>query len=347
MAMAILFAASTNAEAQFGGLLKKAKKAVQEEVNKKTSEEKTETTVEATTATETATETTSSSSSSTMDVAPKGWRYHNGKVHKYVPVDKEEIKTFLELNTTPEREKVYSYFDMPLSAISNSQAKKTYQSVAEQLVNLEWDLHEVENHLQGMTPEVWMKRLNTEFPENIDRAAAYGEEPAEVADYFDAELVRVKARFHDKYFPNEPKLEGADNSAYLKERMDGRAVYKYALNELKDKGSNPKLKQEFEAAVKAQLKPDRIIAVYLVSNFWRGLPAFQMPEYGQDWVSVQEKPLKAYYIKGGKYYYVKGGFRQGRRGDDGSTSNSPIANYNPGLETPLEIPANLAKKYFK
>lgn len=41
---------------------------------------------------------------------------------------------------TPEQQKVYSYFDMPLSETANSDAKKTYQGVAEQLVNLEWDL---------------------------------------------------------------------------------------------------------------------------------------------------------------------------------------------------------------
>jgi len=345
MAIAVLFSVSMNADAQFNSLLKKAKKVVKEEVTKDKTSESAETTV--TEAASEAAASTTTSSSSTADVAPKGWRYHNGKVHKYVPVDKGEIKTFLELETTPEQKTVYSYFDMPMSVTSNSDAKKTYQGVAEQLVNLEWDLHEVENHLQGMTPEVWMKKLNTDFPDQINRAAAYGEESAEVADYFDAELVRVKARFHDKYFPDEPKMVGADNTAYLNERKAGRAEFTYALNELKDKGSNPKLKQEFEAAVKAQFKPDRIIAVYLVSNIWRGLPAFQMPEYGPDWVSVQEKALKAYYVKGGKYYYVKGGYRQGRKKDDGSTSNSPLSNYNPGFETPLEIPADIAKKYFK
>ena len=58
-------------------------------------------------------------------------------------------------------------------------------------------------------------------------------------------------------------------------------------------------------------------------------------------------PLKTYYMKGGKYYYVKGGLRQGYKSDDPGMSSKPIANYNPGLEAPIEIPAAIAKKYFK
>jgi len=341
MALAILFTANLNADAQLNGLVKKAKKAVEKKVSSigKSDSESTTVTPDVST--------TIGEAAQAADVCPDGWRYHGGKVHKYVPIEKEDIMKFLELNTTAEREKVYSYFAMPLAQISNSQAKLAYQRVAEVFVNLEWDIHDVENHLQGILPEIWMKKLNTEIPNEINRAAAYGEEPAEVANYFDAELSRVKARFHDKHFPDEPKMVGADDSAEQSERQAARAESTYALNDLKDHGSNPKLKSGFEAAVKAQLKPDRILAVYLVSNFWKGLPCFQMPEYGPEWQSVQEKPLKAYYIKGGKYYYVKGGFREGRKKDDGSTSNSPLANYNPGLETPLEIPADIAKKYFK
>ncbi len=337
MALAILFSANMNADAQLGKLLKKAKKTVEEKVSPGNSGS------EATSVSSAAT----SVSTGAVDVCPPGWRYHGGKVHKYVPVQKADIIQFLELNTTPEREKVYSYFTMPLAEASNSQAKLGYQRVAEALVNLEWDIHDVENHLHSILPETWMKKLDTDLPKEINRAAAYGEEPAEVANYFDAELARVKARFHDKHFPNEPKMVGADNSAAQAERQATRAESTFGLDDLKDHGSNAKLKSGFEAAVKAQLKPDRILAVYLISNFWKGLPCFQMPEYGPDWQSVQEKPLKAYYIKGGKYYYVKGGFREGRKKNDGSTSNSPLSNYNPGLETPMEIPADIAKKYFK
>ena len=219
--------------------------------------------------------------------------------------------------------------------------------MAQDLVRLEWDLHDVEGSLGGMSPEGWIKQLDKELSDKINRAASYNQEPAEVADYFDAELQRVKARFHDKYFPGEEKLVGKDVSAYLAERTAGRAEYKYGLNELKDNGSNPKMKQQFEAQVKSQLKPDRILATYIVSNFWRGMPCKQMPEYGEEWASVQEKPMKTYYMKGGKYYYVKGGFRQGYKSDDPGMSSKPIANYNPGLEAPIEIPAAIAKKYFK
>ena len=264
-----------------------------------------------------------------------------------MPNETDEILKFLELNQTPEMQKVYSYYDLSSSETINSPAKTDYQSVAQDLVRLEWDLHDVEGSLGGMSPEGWIKQLDKELSDKINRAASYNQEPAEVADYFDAELQRVKARFHDKYFPGEEKLVGKDVSAYLAERTAGRAEFKYGLNELKDNGSNPKMKQQFEAQVKSQLKPDRILATYIVSNFWRGMPCKQMPEYGEEWASVQEKPMKTYYMKGGKYYYVKGGFRQGYKSDDPGMSSKPIANYNPGLEAPIEIPAAIAKKYFK
>jgi hypothetical protein len=44
---------------------------------------------------------------------------------------------------------------------------------------------------------------------------------------------------------------------------------------------------------------------------------------------------------------VKGGFRKGYLESDPGMSSKPIADYNPGLEEPIEIPADIAKKYFK
>ena len=343
MAIAILFAVNVTADAQFGNLVKKAKGVAKEKVKEKVGQATGTTTVGTADGADNATV----GNTAGMEVAPKGWRYHGGKVHRFVPNETDEILKFLELNQTPEMQKVYSYYDLSSSETINSPANTDYQSVAQDLVRLEWDLHDVEGSLGGMSPEGWIKQLDKELSDKINRAASYNQEPAEVADYFDAELQRVKARFHDKYFPGEEKLVGKDVSGYLAERTAGRAEYKYGLNELKDNGSNPKMKQQFEAQVKSQLKPDRILATYIVSNFWRGMPCKQMPEYGEEWASVQEKPMKTYYMKGGKYYYVKGGFRQGYKSDDPGMSSKPIANYNPGLEAPIEIPAAIAKKYFK
>lgn len=323
----LLLGSINTANAQFGGLKKLAKKAVKDKVDPGSA--------------------TSSATADGMDVAPKGWRYHGGKVHRFVPSERSEVLKFLECNQTPDMETVYSYYDLPSNETINAPAKSDYSDVAGDLIRLLWDLHDVEGSLGGKNPEGWIRTIDKEMADKINHAAAYGTEPAEVADKFDAELLRVKALFHDKYFPNEAKLVGADNSAWLSQREASRVEFKYGLNELKDNGSNPKMKQQFEAAVKSKFQPTKILATYIVSSFWRGMPCRQMPEYGEDWRSVQEKPMKSYYMKGGKYYYVKGGFRQGCKNDDPSGSMKPLADYNPGLQEPIEIPASIAKKYFK
>lgn len=327
MTLTLMFGVSATASAQFGKLKNVAKKAVKEKVDPNSSN--------------------GNAQAAGVDVAPNGWRYHGGKVHKFVPVERAEVLKFLEVDQTPEQQKVYAYYNLPSNETINAPAKSDYESVAGELISMLWDIHDVEGHLSGMTPEGWMKKANEELPKKIDNAASYGTEPAEIADLFDAELERVKALFHDKNLPNEPKMVGKDVSAYLTQRQAGRAAFKYGLNNLADKGPNAnKYKPQFEAKVKAQLKPTKMIAVYLVNGFWQGLYKPNYPQY-KDYGNVQEIPMKAYYMKGGKYYYVKGGFRKGYLESDPGMSSKPIADYNPGLEEPIEIPADIAKKYFK
>ena len=335
LAVTMLFVAST-ANAQIGGLLKKAKKAVKDKVG-----------AEAAPAASSDGATNATTNSSGLEVAPPGWRYHGGKIHKFVPNDTKEVLKFLEVDKTPEQQKVYSYYDLQSSATVNAPAKSDYQAVAQDLIRVLWDLHDVEGSLGGKNPEGWIRSMDGELAEKINRAAAYGTEPAEIADLFDVELLRVKALFHDKYFPGESKLVGADNSAWIAERQASRAAFKYALNDLKDVGPNAKkYKPGFEAKVKAELNPTRILSVYLISGFWCGLYRPDYPEY-KDYGNVQEIPLKAFYVKNGKYYVVKGGYRQCYLTSDPGQSTKPIANYNPGLQEPVEIPADIAKKYFK
>ena len=332
VAAALLVAGAGEADAQFGklkGLANKAKKAVTEEAAPANNVDNTK------------------DSNSSLEVAPQGWRYHGGKVHKFVPVETSEVLKFLEVNQTAAQQKVYSYYNLPSSETVNAPAKSDYESVAQDLIRLLWDLHDVEGTLGGKSPEGWLKSIDGEMAEKINKAASYNTEPAEVADMFDAELLRVKALFHDKYFPNEAKLVGADNSAWIANREAGRAAFKYGLNELKDVGPNAnKYKPQFEALVKKKFAPTKILGVYLVSGFWQGLYRPDYPQY-KDYGNVQQIPLKAFYMKGGKYYYVKGGFRKGYLSSDPGMSSKPIADYNPGVETPVEIPASVAKKYFK
>ena len=81
-----------------------------------------------------------------------------------------------------------------------------------------------------------------------------------------------------------------------------------------------------------------MLGTYIVSAFWQGLYLVNKPEFAQ-YSSVQEMRAKAYYMKNGKYYYVKGGKRHGILKSDASGKSVDFADYNPGLETPIEIPA--------
>ena len=58
---------------------------------------------------------------------------------------------------------------------------------------------------------------------------------------------------------------------------------------------------------------------------------------------------KAFYQKGGKAYVVKGGFRQGVTHADQKRGKaaSELKDYWPGLEEPIEIPADIAAAKLK
>jgi hypothetical protein len=94
------------------------------------------------------------------------------------------------------------------------------------------------------------------------------------------------------------------------------------------------------AKVKAQLAPTKILGTYSTSPAWQGLPLFKMPELQEKYKSVQEMQFKTFYEKGGKYYVVKSAFRQTIPKGDNASGAKPDNSYWPGLETPVEIPAD-------
>lgn len=118
----------------------------------------------------------------------------------------------------------------------------------------------------------------------------------------------------------------------------------YLLDDLSDKNRNAKAvadyKSKVNAKVKADLAPAKILGTYSTSAAWQGLPLFQMPELKDKYSSVQEMQFKTFYEKGGKYYVVKSAFRQSIDKDDNVHGAQPQKDYWPGLETPVEIPAD-------
>ncbi len=66
-----------------------------------------------------------------------------------------------------------------------------------------------------------------------------------------------------------------------------------------------------------------------------------MPEYKDEWSSIQEMQFKTFYEKNGKYYVVEGAFRHGiKKADNAQGKTTDWTNYWPGLKTPVEIPAD-------
>ena len=129
--------------------------------------------------------------------------------------------------------------------------------------------------------------------------------------------------------------------AYVKEIVDQN----YLLNDLTDRNRQAKAvadyKAKVNAKVKEQLAPTKILGTYSTSPAWQGLPLFKYPELKEQYSSVQEMQFKTFYEKDGKYYVVKSAFRQSiPKVNPKDIGAQPQADYWPGLETSVEVPAD-------
>ena len=137
----------------------------------------------------------------------------------------------------------------------------------------------------------------------------------------------------------EQKKAEADN-AYVQDIINKN----YLLNDLTDKNRQAKAvadyKAKVNAKVKQQLAPTKILGTYSTSFAWQGLPLQNYPDLKEKYDAVQEMQFKTFYQKGGKYYVVKSAFRQSIDKGDNKSGAQPQKFYWPGLETPIEIPAD-------
>ena len=320
MAMVITFGVQTTANAQLGGLVNKAKKVVKDKAKEAAGVP---------------------TSTSAADPAAS---YRKDPSGRHIPtLDADKVK-YVEGNATPERQKVYDYCLLEGLEASRNTATSDYSSTSRMIMNWLFQVYTEQINSQSTSSTYWMKEFDN-IARRINTAFELDQEPAEMADHFDAELLRAKVLYAQKYAP-EMQMSEQDQTAWLKQRKDDRAIAKYGLNTLKDNGQNGELKRAFEAKVKAQCNPTKMLGTYIVSAFWQGLYIVNKPEF-EKYSSVQEMRAKAYYMKDGKYYYVKGGKRHATLKSDPSNKAVDLPDYNPGLETPMEIPAELAKKYFK
>jgi hypothetical protein len=313
----MLFAVNTNANAQFGNVLKKAKSAVVKETTQKAQEERVLKEYE----------------NDHPQVQEKKKAEKAGGMDKYLGLDQTENGRILW--------KYGSMEQWETSQIKNawSAARYVIQVLRYLKGNTEtFDFYKDTNHVLYI--------FNNNIPDDLKRAEKASKSgaavPAKDIAAIKAEAARVKKMYMDRTGATEKSAEQkkaeADN-AYVQDIINKN----YLLDDLTDKNRQAKAVADYKAKVNAKVKeklaPTKILCTYSTSFAWQGLPLQNYPDLKEKYSSVQEMQFKTFYQKGGKYYVVKSAFRQSIDQGDNLHGAQPQKFYWPGLETPVEIPA--------
>lgn len=323
VAGALLFAVNMNANAQFGNVLKRAKNAVVKETTQKAQEEK----------------------------ALKDYerdhprRQEENNVKKAGGMDK-----YLGLDQTENGRIVYKYFAMEYGEGDDTSSNRANaRGAAQTLVNIQrWMKGNTEDfEFYGQSAHA-LDLFNNQIPNQIKAMSKSSNKlnkplPQKEIDAFKAENARVKKLYLEYTGTKEKTAEE------LKAEADNKYVQdiinqNYLLNDLTDKNRQAKAVADYKAKVNAKvnekLAPTKILGTYSTSFAWQGLPLQNYPDLKEKYSSVQEMQFKTFYQKGGKYYVVKSAFRQSIDQGDNLHGAQPQKFYWPGLETPVEIPAD-------
>ena len=317
VASALLFAVNMNANAQFGNVLKKAKSAVVKETTQKAQEERVLKEYE----------------NDHPQVQEKKKAEKAGGMDKYLGLDQTENGRILW--------KYGSMEQWETSQIKNawSAARYVIQVLRYLKGNTEtFEFYKDTNHVLYI--------FNNNIPDDLKRAEKASKSgaavPAKDIAAIKAEAARVKKMYMDRTGATEKSAEQkkaeADN-AYVQDIINKN----YLLDDLTDKNRQAKAVADYKAKVNAKVKeklaPTKILGTYSTSFAWQGLPLQNYPDLKEKYSSVQEMQFKTFYQKGGKYYVVKSAFRQSIDQGDNLHGAQPQKFYWPGLETPIEIPA--------
>ncbi len=348
MAVAMLFAVQTSANAQLGGLLKKAKNAAEKTVKG---------VVNGTSSGNVGAEALTNVQ---IENAREEHLRNSPQAREYANVEKAGgWDKYLELDKTANGQILYKYFALgeggyeaedkyskengyDISCVRNATgAARTLVQV------IRWMKGNTETYGEYGRPEYALDKFNNSVPEALKRAsqATRGKKPISQAELqaLTAENTRLKELYKAGTGVREKtadELKAEAQEGYVMNIINAN----YLLDNLSDKNRNAKAvadyKTKVNAKVKAQLAPTKILGTYSTSVAWQGLPLFQYPELKDKYSSVQEMQFKTFYEKGGKYYVVKSAFRQSIDKDDNIHGAQPQKDYWPGLETPVEIPAD-------
>ena len=337
MAMAVTFAVQTPAQAQLGGLMKKAKKVAEQ-------------TVKQTTGTEQGSASVNAGDDARLEKAQADYEKEHPAVQERKNAEAAGgMDKYLGLDQTESGRIIYKYFAMKYGEDGdNSSNRANARNAASTLVNILRYLKGNTEDFAGFDqPTHVLDMLNNRIPEQIKAMSKTGQYnkplPQAEIDAFKTEVARVKQLYVQATGVKEKtagELKAEADSKYVQDIVNQN----YLLNDLTDKNRQAKAvadyKAKVDAKVKAALAPTKILGTYSTSVAWQGLPVFQMPELKEKYSSVQEMQFKTFYEKGGKYYVVKSAFRQSIDKGDNVHGAQPQKDYWPGLETPVEIPAD-------
>jgi hypothetical protein len=259
------------------------------------------------------------------------------------------LQKYLEMDKTPGRRIVWKYFEMKQT---DPGSNIHLRIAADKIVTV---LRKAKN---GRDDEKGHVNVRVGAINDVPALLKKGKATAEESEAFTVEAARAKAEWLKAWNPgyvekSAAEVASAAGSAKEKERQASIERSNYLLGDLSDqdrsKANVAKRKAKFDEALQKAHSPDRILGTYSTSRFWQGIPVFKDEALKEKWSSLQEMTYKSFYQKGGRYFVVTGGFRQGITHEDAKRgkSASEVADYWPGLESPVEVPAELIEKHFK
>ena len=307
MGIALTFAVQTPAQAQFGGLVKKAKKAVGVSDNNSSSND----------------DVTAKAQADYAAAHPAVQEKNNvekaGGMDKYLGLDQTENGRILWKWASVE------------DYTKNYNVRNAYEAARQLTFILRYLKGNTEEFSAHAQPAYVLDMVNNQIPANIKRAQ---EKKGATSEPLYMSQTGTKEK-------SAEEKQAEANAEYIKSIVDKN----YLLNDLTDKNRNAKAVADYKAKINAKVKsalaPTKILGTYSTSFAWQGLPVFTMPEYKDEWSSIQEMQFKTFYEKNGKYYVVEGAFRHGiKKADNAQGKTTDWTNYWPGLKTPVEIPAD-------
>jgi hypothetical protein len=255
---------------------------------------------------------------------------------------------YLGLDKTENGRILWKYAGMNQDEYTKSSQIKSAFNASNQIVNvLRYLKGNTESFGNFKNTENVLYIFNNNVADDLKRAEKASKSspaiPAKDLAALKAEAARVKKLYMERTGATEKSAEekkAEADQAYVQDIINKN----YLLDNLTDKNRQAKpvadYKAKVNAKIKQQLAPTKILGTYSTSAAWQGLPLQNYPDLKEKYESVQEMQFKTFYEKGGKYYVVKSAFRQSIDKGDNKSGAQPQKFYWPGIETPVEIPAD-------